>query len=140
MDRRTTFRPSAESPRAEPNLWEENVGRWPTGPATSKAGDSKAAAESFAKVADCYLRDGYLLKAAALLKQVLRLAPGLVPARETLVTVLDQSGLKPDAVEHLKVLLREYAILGRAADAARVAKALADLGHHIGVDPSLCDS
>lgn len=99
-----------------------------------KAGDSMAAAESFARVANCYLRDGYQLKAVALLKQVLRLAPGLVAARETLATTLKQLGLKAEAVEHFKVLLREYAVLERADDTARVAKALADLGQHISAE------
>lgn len=104
-----------------------------------KAGDSRAAAESFAKVANCYVRDGYQLKAVALLKQVLRLAPGLVAARDTLATTLNQLGLKAEAVEHLKVVLREYAILERADDTARVAKALADLGHHFSVEIPLRD-
>jgi pilus assembly protein FimV len=92
-----------------------------------KAGDQKAAAESFARVANCYLRDGFLLKAVALLKQVLKLSPGLLAARETLAATLTQLGLMAEAVEHLNVLLREYAVLERADDAARIAQALADI-------------
>ena len=92
-----------------------------------KTGDQKAAAESFARVANCYLRDGFLLKAVALLKQVLKLSPGLLAAREALAATLNQLGLKAEAVDQLNVLLREYAVLERADDAARVAQALADI-------------
>ncbi|MFO0598259.1 MAG: tetratricopeptide repeat protein [Myxococcaceae bacterium] len=45
------------------------------GEVCQQAGDDIKAAAAFARVADCYERDGFFLKAVALLKQVLKLDP-----------------------------------------------------------------
>ncbi len=92
-----------------------------------KAGDQKAAAEAFWQVANCYLRDGFLLKAAALLKQVLKLHPQLTSAREALAIAYVRLGLKFEAIEQYRALLREYSVLEHAEGAGRVAKLLAEI-------------
>ena len=89
-----------------------------------KAGDQTAAAEAFFHVANCYLRDGFMIK-AALLKQVLKLHPRLTAAREVLAITYAQLDLMAEAIELYRALLRDYAVLERAEDAGRVAMLLA---------------
>ncbi len=45
------------------------------GEACQRAGDNIKAADAFARVGECYERDGFFLKSVALLKQVLKLNP-----------------------------------------------------------------
>lgn len=92
--------------------------------ALQRVGDTRGAADALARLAQRQLRDGYPLRAAALLKQVLRLDPEHVSAREALAALLAQLGLGPEAVEHYRFLLRHYTALQRAAEVLRVADAL----------------
>lgn len=99
-----------------------------------KAGAHELAAEMFCRVARCYRDDGYLLKAVALSKQVLKLAPQLAEAREDLVSMLEQLGLHGEAAAQYQELLRHYQMKGAAEDASRTLETMTRLGIP-GVDP-----
>lgn len=93
-----------------------------------KAGEPKLAAEMFFRSAQCHVADGIHLKATAILRQILRLVPHHVEARELLASTLQQLGLQDDAVYQYRELLEHYRLAGAAEDAARTLETLAGLG------------
>ncbi len=93
-----------------------------------KAEEPKLAGDMFFRAAQCHLADGFYLKATAVLRQVLRLVPHRVEAREILASTLLQLGLREDAADQYRQLLEHYRLTGAAEDAARALEALAGLG------------
>jgi pilus assembly protein FimV len=93
-----------------------------------KAEEPKLAAGMFFRAAQCYLAEGLSLKAAALLKQVLRLVPHRVEAREILASTLLKLGLHDDAADQYQELLEHYRLAGAAEDVARLLETLTRLG------------
>jgi cytochrome c-type biogenesis protein CcmH/NrfG len=81
----------------------------------------------FASVAECYLRDGFHLKAIALVKQVLRLDPALIAARALLAHASVHSGLIEEARAEYAVLVSSFQWAGSADDATKVVEAMAPL-------------
>ena len=71
-----------------------------------KMGDNPGAADAFARVAAVYERDGFLLKAVALSKQVLKLDPERNDLRFNLVELHAQLGLVSEAIGWLRVALQ----------------------------------
>ncbi|MEW5742913.1 MAG: hypothetical protein AB1938_28615 [Myxococcota bacterium] len=92
-----------------------------------KEDDLPGAAATYLEVARLFRRDGFSLKAAAMLKQALKLDPKLTAAREELVSIYVGLALKEEAIAEYELLLRDYATLERADDVARIATALAEL-------------
>ncbi|MBZ4399403.1 hypothetical protein OWM54_01600 [Myxococcus sp. MISCRS1] len=93
-----------------------------------RAGDAREAAEMFSRIAREYLRDGFHLKAVALLKQVLTLEPRAASSRELLAEACAQGGSTQEAHAVYSALLEEYRWAGRAEDIARVLQAMAAVG------------
>lgn len=92
-----------------------------------KSGDNKSAAATFLKVAENYGRDAYFLRAVALLKQVLKLDPTLIEARDHLARYYVMLELKAEAKAEYTILLADYSRLQRMADILRVMVALSAL-------------
>jgi tetratricopeptide (TPR) repeat protein len=69
-----------------------------------KKGDNGAAAETFGRVADAYGEQGFFLKAVAVYKQMLKLAPDDVRVNERLAGLYQQLGILSDAMAQLQVV------------------------------------
>jgi tetratricopeptide (TPR) repeat protein len=82
-----------------------------------KKGDNAAAAETFGKVADAYGEQGFFLKAVAVYKQMLKLAPDDVRVNERLAALYQQLGILSDAMAQLQLVA---AAAERAGDQAKV--------------------
>lgn len=93
------------------------------GELSQKLGDNIRAAHYFDRLANEFARDGFFLKAVALSKQVLKLAPDLAGARERLLRMYGELGLETEARE-IEQELRERAEAEKQR-ASRRAEALA---------------
>ncbi|HVI74918.1 MAG TPA: tetratricopeptide repeat protein, partial [Anaeromyxobacteraceae bacterium] len=82
-----------------------------------KKGDNPAAAETFGKVADAYGEQGFFLKAIAVYKQMLKLAPDDVRVNERLAALYQQLGILSDAMAQLQLVA---AASERAGDQAKL--------------------
>src|SRR5512141_3307589 len=71
-----------------------------------KKGDQRAAAETFGRVADAYGEQGFFLKAVAVYKQMLKLAPEDVRVSERLAQLYQQLGLVSDTMAQLQLIAR----------------------------------
>jgi pentatricopeptide repeat protein len=69
-----------------------------------KKGDSASAAETFSKVADAYSEQGFFLKAVAVYKQMMKLAPDDVRVNERLASLYQQLGILSDAMAQLQLV------------------------------------
>lgn len=85
-----------------------------------KRGDNKSAATYFARLAECYARDGYLLKAVALLRQVVKLDPGLIDLLPRVASLHDELGLEREASEYLLQARDAFVKAGRIKEALEV--------------------
>jgi pilus assembly protein FimV len=74
------------------------------GEALQKQGALDEAADTFTRVAEIHARDGYLLKAIALFKQVLKLVPERSPLCFRLAQAHTQLRLVPEAVAFLRAV------------------------------------
>ncbi|MFQ5738060.1 MAG: tetratricopeptide repeat protein [Acidobacteriota bacterium] len=88
------------------------------------------ALEYFRQVAEIYRSDGSILKAIAMFKKIVHVAPTDFTARDTLATLYRKKGLKYDAGRELKVLVKQQEEAGKAE------RALLYLKRLLGVDPS----
>ena len=82
-----------------------------------KKGDPSAAAETFGRVADAYSEQGFFLKAVAVLKQMLKLAPEDLRVNERLAGLYQQLGILSDAMAQLQIVA---AAAERAGDEAKL--------------------
>ena len=69
-----------------------------------KKGDVRAAAGTFGRVADAYGQQGFFLKAVAVYKQVLKIAPDEVRVNERLAALYQQLGLLSEAMGQLQAI------------------------------------
>ncbi|HEX7488729.1 MAG TPA: tetratricopeptide repeat protein, partial [Anaeromyxobacteraceae bacterium] len=69
-----------------------------------KKGDNPAAAETFSRVADAYGEQGFFLKAVAVYKQMMKLAPDDVRVNERLAALYQQLGILSDAMGQLQLV------------------------------------
>ncbi|HEX8908286.1 MAG TPA: tetratricopeptide repeat protein, partial [Anaeromyxobacteraceae bacterium] len=86
-----------------------------------KKGDNPAAAATFGRVADAYGEQGFFLKAVAVYKQMLKLAPDDVRVNERLAGLYQQLGILSDAMAQLQIVA---AACERAGDHAKQLDAL----------------
>jgi pilus assembly protein FimV len=82
-----------------------------------KKGDNAAAAATFGRVADAYSEQGFFLKAVAVLKQMMKLAPDDVRVNERLAALYQQLGILSDAMAQLQLVAQTAE---RAGDAAKL--------------------
>src|SRR3990170_4226858 len=69
-----------------------------------KKGDNASAAQTFSRVADAYGEQGFFLKAVAVYKQMLKLAPDDVRVNERLANLYQQLGILSDAMAQLQLV------------------------------------
>jgi tetratricopeptide (TPR) repeat protein len=94
-----------------------------------KKNDAPAAAETLHKVGQAYTDQGFFLKAVAVYKQIVKLAPGDVRVNERLAALYQQLGIVSDAMQQLQAV-------AQAADAAGDEKRLLEvLGRMVELDP-----
>ena len=100
-----------------------------------RRGDDKSAAKYFAQIADLYTRDGYQLKAVALLKQVLRLDPDLIDILAQLATIHISLGLDDEANSYFLRARIAFLRAGRRNDALEMERRLAERSIELGSQP-----
>jgi len=94
-----------------------------------KKGDNAAAAETFSRVADAYGEQGFFLKAVAVYKQMMKLAPDDVRVNERLAGLYQQLGILSDAMAQLQI------VAAAAEKAADQPKLLDVLRRMVDLDP-----
>jgi len=102
----------------------------------ARAGDAEAAVREFIRLADHLRQEGFLPRAAALYKRVLRLDAGHQQARLRLAEIAERQGLLGDARTHLAAVAEARLAAGDAAGAAEVTVRLARLESGEGEGPS----
>ncbi|MBI5068481.1 MAG: tetratricopeptide repeat protein [Deltaproteobacteria bacterium] len=91
-----------------------------------KRGDEAAAAATFGRVAEAYSEQGFFLKAIAVYKQMMKLAPEDVRVNERLAALYQQLGIMSDAMAQLQLVAaaaekqgdqtKLFDVLGRMAE------------------------
>jgi len=87
------------------------------GELNQKRGDEAAAAATFGRVAEAYSEQGFFLKAIAVYKQMVKLAPDDIRVNERLASLYQQLGIMSDAMAQLQLVA---AALERQGDQARL--------------------
>jgi pilus assembly protein FimV len=91
---------------------------------------TKEASAEYAKVADFYAKDGFLLKAIALWKKIDRIDPSALEPKLNLADLYAKQGLMMEAKGQYQVVVDEYIKRNKMRDAGDVLKKMAD------IDPS----
>src|SRR5690606_4825541 len=91
-----------------------------------KKGDDEAAARALEKAAESYANQGFFLKAVAVYKQVLKLAP-TVQAHHRLADLYQQLGLLRDAMSQLQLVIAVHEREGRTEETTAVLRKMLDL-------------
>lgn len=78
----------------------------------------------FREVAEHYTREGFLLKAIAIYKNILKLSPGSVEFNEKLGELYGQMGMKADAAQQFQIVIHYYQSRHLPEDALRACKKL----------------
>jgi tetratricopeptide (TPR) repeat protein len=112
-------------------LVEDNPRDWNT---IKKIGDlfvrlnrNKEAIGEYSKVAEFYARDGFLLKAIAIWKQINKLDPATLEPYLNLADLYAKQGLMMEAKGQYQVVVDEYIKRGKMRDAGDVLKKMADV-------------
>ena len=91
---------------------------------------NKEASGEYAKVAEFYSRDGFLLKAIAVWKQINKLDPSILEPYVNLADLYAKQGLMVEAKGQYQIVVDEYIKRGRVREAGDALKKMAD------IDPS----
>jgi tetratricopeptide (TPR) repeat protein len=91
---------------------------------------NKEASSEYAKVAEFYSRDGFLLKAIAVWKQINKLDPSALDPYVSLADLYAKQGLMVEAKGQYQIVVDEYIKRGRVREAGDALKKMAD------IDPS----
>jgi tetratricopeptide (TPR) repeat protein len=92
-----------------------------------KKGDARAAVEAYDKVAQTYAEQGFFLKAVAVYKQIVKLAPDDVRVNEQLAALYQQLGLMSDAMAQFQAMAAAYEKAGDGARLTDVLKRMVEL-------------
>jgi tetratricopeptide (TPR) repeat protein len=92
-----------------------------------KKGDERLAADAFTRVAETYAEQGFFLKAVAVYKQIVKLAPEDVRVNERLAGLYQQLGLMSDAMGQLQFMASAYEKAGDAGKLTEVLQKMVDL-------------
>jgi len=87
----------------------------------------KEASQEYAKVADFYARDGFLLKAIAVWKQINKLDPTVLDPYHNLADLYAKQGLMVEAKSQYQFVVDEYKRRGRIREAGDALKKMADI-------------
>lgn len=112
-------------------LVDDNPRDWNT---INKIGDiyarmnrNREASQEYAKVADFYARDGFLLKAIAIWKKINKLDPSVLEPYLNLADLYAKQGLMMEAKSQYQIVVDEYVKRGRSRDAADVLKKMVEI-------------
>ncbi len=115
-------------------LVDDNPRDWNTinkiGDLYARLGKNREASEQYAKVADFYAKDGFLLKAIAIWKKIDKLDATALEPKVNLGELYAKQGLMMEAKGQYQVVVDEYVKRGRARDAADVLRKMVE------IDPS----
>jgi tetratricopeptide (TPR) repeat protein len=115
-------------------ITDDNPRDWNTinkiGDLYAKLNRTREAGEEYAKVADFYAKDGFLLKAIALWKKINRLDATALEPYLNLADLYAKQGLMMEAKSQYQIVVDEYIKRGRAREAGDVLRKMAD------IDPS----
>jgi hypothetical protein len=78
----------------------------------------------FREVAEHYTQEGFLLKAIAIYKNILKISPGSVEFNEKLAELYHQMGMKADAAQQFQIVIHYYQTHGKREDSLRVTQKL----------------
>jgi tetratricopeptide (TPR) repeat protein len=112
-------------------LVEDNPRDWNTikkiGDLYSRINKNREACEEYAKVADFYSKDGFLLKSIAIWKQINKLDPSALDPYLNLADLYSKQGLMMEAKSQYQIVVDEYIKRGKMRDAGDVLKKMADI-------------
>ena len=92
-----------------------------------KKGDEKLAADAFTRVAETYAEQGFFLKAVAVYKQIVKIAPDDVRVNERLAGLYQQLGLMSDAMGQLQFMATAHEKAGDLAKLTEVLQRMVEL-------------
>ena len=93
----------------------------------AKLNKTKEASKEYAKVAEFYARDGFLLKAIAIWKKINKLDTSVLEPYLNLADLYAKQGLMMEAKGQYQVVVDEYVKKGRSRDAADVLKKIVEI-------------
>jgi tetratricopeptide (TPR) repeat protein len=112
-------------------LVEDNPRDWNTinrvGDLYAKMNRFKEASEEYAKVADFYAKDGFLLKAIAIWKKINKLDASALEPYLNLADLYFRQGLLMEAKSQYQIVADEYTKRGRTREAGEVLRKLAEV-------------
>lgn len=93
----------------------------------AKLNKPREAGEEYAKVADFYAKDGFLLKAIAIWKKINKLDASALEPYVNLAELYGKQGLMMEAKTQYQVVVDEYVKRGKTRDAGEILKKMADI-------------
>jgi pilus assembly protein FimV len=93
----------------------------------SRINRNKEAAQEYAKVADFYAKDGFLLKAIAVWKQIQKLDPAALEPYTNLADLYAKQGLMVEAKGQYQIVVDEYKKRGKIRDAGEALRKMAEI-------------
>ncbi|HET8644081.1 MAG TPA: tetratricopeptide repeat protein, partial [Vicinamibacteria bacterium] len=93
----------------------------------AKLNRAKEAADEYAKVADFYARDGFLLKAIAIWKKINKLDASALEPYQQLADLYAKQGLMMEAKAQYQIVIDEFIKRGRTRDAGEVLRKMAEI-------------
>ncbi len=88
---------------------------------------NRDACDQYAKVADFYAKDGFLLKSIAIWKQIQKLDPAALEPSANLADLYSKQGLMMEAKGQYQTVVDEYIKRGKTREAGEALRKLADL-------------
>ncbi|HET7293533.1 MAG TPA: tetratricopeptide repeat protein [Vicinamibacteria bacterium] len=112
-------------------LVDDNSRDWNTikkiGDLYARMNRNRDACEQYAKVADFYAKDGFLLKSIAIWKQIQKLDPAALEPSVNLADLYSKQGLMMEAKSQYQTVVDEYIKRGKTREAGEALRKLADL-------------
>ena len=113
------------------HLVEDNPRDWNTikkiGDLYARMSRNREATQEYAKVADFYARDGFLLKSIAIWKQITKLDPAALDPYLNLADLYAKQGLMMEAKSQYQIVVDEHIKRGKNRDAGDVLKKMAEI-------------
>ncbi|PYQ06345.1 MAG: hypothetical protein DMF82_06460 [Acidobacteria bacterium] len=110
---------------------EDNPRDWNTinkiGDLYAKMNKVREASQEYAKVADFYAKDGFLLKAIAIWRKINKLDTSAPEPYLSLADLYAKQGLMSEAKSHYQIVVDEYIKRGKAREAGDVLKKMAEI-------------
>jgi len=110
---------------------EDNPRDWNTinkiGDLYAKMNKVREASQEYAKVADFYAKDGFLLKAIAIWRKINKLDTSAPEPYLSLADLYAKQGLMSEAKTHYQIVVDEYIKRGKAREAGDVLKKMAEI-------------